>query len=130
MIELRHNTQQVLRVGVLLTKQTKLTDPLNPIYGALLSWYFWRYIVKANGVVLDILTRTWADIPNCAGCYFLSLTTTDTNVLGPLVLYIYDAGSMGKPIFMEFNVINKNSYDSKYEVNDTLVVVSQHAQKG
>ena len=128
MIELRHNTQQILRVGVLLTKQIKLTDPLNPISGALLSWYFWRYIVKANGVVQDILTRTWTNIPNCAGCYFLTVTVADTSVLGPLILYIYDAGSLGKPIFMEFEVISQNMWDSKYS-NGQLAIESQ-AQKG
>jgi len=109
-----------------------MTDPLDPVYGALLSWYYWRYIVKADGTVQDIVTRTWADIPNCAGCYFLTLTISDTSALGPLLLYIYDSVSLGKPIFMEFEVINKNSYDSRYNVNDALVVYSesQHAQKG
>lgn len=130
MIELRHNTEQTIRVGVLLTKQSKLTDPLDPIYGALLSWYWWRYIVRADGTVWDILTRTWVDIPSCEGCYFLTLTIADTSSLGPLILYIYDASSLGKPIFMEFEVINQNTYDSKYDVDDSLIVVSQHAQKG
>lgn len=128
MIELRHNTQQVLRVGVLLTKQLKLTDPLDPIYGALLSWYYWRYIVKANGDVLDILTHTWADIPNCAGCYFLTLTATDTNTLGPLILYIYDAGSLGKPIFMGCEVVSQNYYDAKY--GELKLAVEPFADKG
>lgn len=131
-MELRQGTEQVIRVGVLLTKQTKMTDPLNPIYGALLSWYFWRYIIKADGAVQDIVTRAWTDIPNCAGCYFLILTITDTEHLGPLTLYIYDASSLGKPIFMEFEVINRNSYDAKYNVNNLPVVYSesQHARQG
>lgn len=128
MIELRHNTQQILRVGVLLTKQLKLTDPLDPVYGAQLSWYYWRYIVKANGIVQDIVARTWIDIPNCAGCYFLTVTIADTSVLGPLILYIYDAGSLGKPIFMEFEVVSQNVWDSKYS-NDQLVV-EPFADKG
>ena len=115
-------------MGVLLTKQNKLTDPLNPIYGALLSWYFWRYIIKSYGTVVSILNNTWTDIPNCAGCYFLTLTTANTNSLGPLVLYIYDAGSLGRPIFMEFEVISQNMWDSKYS-NGQLAIESQ-AQKG
>lgn len=114
MMELRQSTQQVVRVGVLLTKQLKLTDPLNPIYGAVLSWYYWKYLIKSDGTVINIGTRSWSDIPNCAGCYFLTLTITDTDKLGPLVLYIYDAVSLGKPIYMEFSVIDKNVYDSKY----------------
>lgn len=107
MQELRHNTEQIIRVGVLLTKQTKLTDPLNPIYGAQLSWYYWRYLIKADGVVIDIVNHTWSDIPNCAGCYFLTLTAGDVNKLGPLVLYIYDASSLGKPIFINFEIVAK-----------------------
>lgn len=128
MIELRHNTEQIIRVGVLLTKQSKLTDPLNPIYGALLEWYYWRYIVKADGTVQDILTRTWTDIPNCAGCYFLTLTAADTEMLGPLTLYIYDAGSLGNPIFMEFEIVSKCFWDAKY--NDDCLVIESQAQKG
>lgn len=128
MIELRHNTEQIIRVGVLLTKQSKLTDPLDPIYGAQLSWYWWRYIVKADGTVQDILTRTWTDIPNCAGCYFLTLTIADTSILGPLVLYIYDAGSLGKPVFMEFEVVSQCFWDAKY--NDDCLVIESQAQKG
>jgi hypothetical protein len=128
MIELRHNTEQVIRVGVLVTKQSKMTDPLNPVYGALLSWYYWRYIVKADGSVQDILTRTWVDITNCAGCYFLTLTISDTSILGPLILYIYDAGSLGKPIFMEFEVVSQVFWDAKYN-NDCLSIECQ-AQKG
>jgi len=130
MQELRHNTEQIIRVGVLLTKQLKMTDPLNPIYGAFLSWYYWRYLIKSDGTVIDILNHIWGDIPDCAGCYFLTVTMTDTNQLGPLILYLYDAESLGKPIFMEFNVINQNLYDSKYGVSDLLIVTSQHAQKG
>lgn len=128
MQELRQNTQQILRVGVLLTKQIKVTDPLNPIYGALLSWYYWRYIVKANGTVQDIIIRTWTDIPNCAGCYFLTVTVADTSILGPLILYIYDAGSLGKPIFMEFEVISQNMWDSKYGTK--FLTVEQDAKLG
>jgi len=128
MIELRQNTEQIIRVGVLLTKQPKLSDPLDPIYGALLEWYYWRYIIKANGFVQDILTRTWIDIPNCTGCYFLTLTAGDTSELGSMVLYIYDAGSLGRPIFMEFEVVSQYFWDAKYN-NDCLVIESQ-AQKG
>ena len=127
-IELRQNTEQIVRVGVLVAKQDKLTSPLNPVSGALLNWYFWKYIVKADGSVQNILTRMWTDIPNCAGCYFLTVTTADTSILGPLILYIYDTGSLGMPIFMEFEVVSQNIWDVKYS-NSQLAIESQ-AQKG
>lgn len=125
--QLRHETEQKIRVGVLLTKQVKLTDPLDPIYGALLSWYYWRYLVKADETIVDVVNHTWSDIPSCAGMYYLTLTAVDTNKLGSLVLYIYDAGSLGKPILMHFEVIDKNVYDAKYGVE--LLKVESEAQE-
>lgn len=112
-MKLKYNTEQTVRVGVLLAKPTKFEDPANPVYGALLSWYYWKYLIKADDTTVDIVNHTWSDIPNCAGCYFLTLTAEDTNKLGPLILYIYDAASLGRPIFMDFEV-----------------VVEPHAQKG
>lgn len=127
-MELRQNTEQVVRIGVLLTKQTKLTDPLNPIYGADLSWYYWRYLVKPDGTIVDLVGHTWTDIPNCAGCYYLTLTAGDTIQPGHLTVYIYDASSLGKPIFQTFYVTNQNIYDSKYD--DKLLVVEPPAEEG
>lgn len=112
--ELRHETEQIVRVGVFLTKQVKLTDSLDPVSGAQLSWYYWRYIVKADGTVVDILSHTWSDIPSCAGLYYLTLLLTDTDKLGSLILYVYDATSLGKPILINFEVIKKNVYDARY----------------
>jgi len=127
-IELRHNTEQKVRVGVLLTKQTKLTDPLNPVSGALLSWYYWKYIIKSDETVINLLSNNWIDIPNCAGCYYLTLTATNTNQLGPLIVYIFDASSLGKPIYMEFEVVSRNFWDAKY--NNNLLSIESQAQKG
>lgn len=128
MQEIRQGTQQTIRVGVLLTKQNKLTDPLNPIYGAQLSWYYWRYLVKPDGTVIDLIGRPWIDIPNCAGCYYLTLNASDTDQLGHLTLYIYDSDSLGRPVFQTFYVTNQNEWDSKYD--NKLLIVEQHAEKG
>lgn len=122
-MELRQNTQQTIRVGVLLTKQTKLTDPLNPINGAQLNWYYWRYLVKPDGTVIDVSTRPWMDIPNCAGCYYLTLLPSDTDKLGHLTLYIYDAVSLGRPIYETFYIINQNEWDAKYDTK--LLILGQ-----
>ncbi len=125
--QIRHETQQKIRVGVLLTRQTKLTDPLNPISGAQLSWYYWKYIVKADETIVNIGTHVWADIPGCAGLYYLTLTSEDTNKLGSLVLYINDSVSLGRPILMYFEVIVKNVYDAKF--GSDLLKVEPGAQK-
>ena len=127
-MELRQNTQQIVRVGVLLTKQVKLTDPLNPVYGAQLSWYYWRYLVKPDGTIIDLSTRSWMDIPNCAGCYYLTLLPSDTDQLGHLTVYIFDSVSLGKPIFETFYVINSNEWNAKYDTK--LLEVEQLAHTG
>jgi len=130
MIELRYNTQQIIPIGVLQTKKIKLNDPNSPVVGALLSWYYWRYIRKANGTVLDIVSRTWADIPSCAGCYTLTLLATDTNMLGPLVVYISDAISLESPIYIVARVITQNVFDAKYGSALQQTYVEPFAQKG
>lgn len=127
-MELRQSTQQTVRVGVLLTKQVKLTDPLNPVYGAQLSWYYWRYLIKPDGTVIDAVTRPWMDIPNCAGCYYLTLLAPDTDQLGHLTLYIFDSKSLGKPIYETFYVTNQNEWDAKYD--SKLLEVGQLAHTG
>lgn len=127
-MEIRQGTQQTVRIGVLLTKQTKLTDPLNPVYGASLSWYYWRYLVKPDGTIVDLIGHPWMDIPNCAGCYYLTLSVTDTDQLGHLVVYIFDAVSLGKPIFQVFHVVTQNVWDAKYD--SKLLQVEPFAEKG
>jgi hypothetical protein len=118
--ELRFNTQQVVRVGILVAKNGSTGYPRIPVTGALLNWYWWRYLVKANEAVVDIVNNTWRDVPQCGGLYFLTLKATDVNVLGPLTLYIYDTASLGKPILQQFMVIGQNLYDSKYGNNTRL----------
>lgn len=113
--ELRHETEQTVRVGVLL-KKTK-NNPLEPIYGALLNWFYWRYLVKADEALVDIVNHEWSDIPCCEGLYYLTFTVLDTSIKGPLTLYIHDDNVLGKPILMHFMVIDKNTYDSKYGNN-------------
>ncbi len=127
-MELRQGTQQVVRVGVLIAKQGKLTDPLVPVIGAQLGWYFWRYIVIPDGTVIDIVNYAWSDIPNCAGCYYLTLSAIDTAYLGPLTLYLFDGSSLDKPIFETFEVIDRNVWDSKY--GGSLMKVEQFALEG
>jgi len=126
-MELRHETVQTVPIGVLLRYKT--ATPNQPITGASLSWYWWTKIIKSDGVVVDIKTRNWTDVSNCDGMYFLTLLPSDTDVLGTLIVYIMDV-ELGYPIYKEFCVINKNNYDSKYSINDSLFVESRHARGG
>lgn len=119
MQDLRHNTQQTVCVGVLIAHNSDVI----PIEYASLSWYWWHYIIKADKSVVNIAGRTWSMVPSCDGVYFLTLTATDTDKLGPLKLYINDEFGLGKPIYLDFNVISKNLYDAKYSQN--LLAVEQ-----
>ena len=127
-MELRQNTDQVVRIGVLLAKQARLTDPLEPVYGADLNWYYWSHLVKPDGVVVDLAGHNWTDIPNCAGCYYLTLTAADTDQLGHLTVYIFDSVSLNRPIFQTFYITNQNLYDAKYD--NELLQVEQFAEEG
>lgn len=124
MRELRHNTEQIISVGVLFKG-----NPHKPVSGIILNDFQWTYLIKADKTSHNIEENTWVDVPNCDGVYFLTLTILDVDQLGPLVVYIMDEVGVRYPIFMEFNVINQSEYDSKY-TDSLLRVVSEHAQKG
>ena len=128
MQELRHNTQQTVRVGVLIGKRVRLTDPWNPILGALLSWYYWKYLIKSDGTVVSIASYNWQNAPNCNGCYFLTIPAAVCNMLGSLILYIFDSTGLEYPIFMEFNVVTQNEWDSKY--GSKYLTVEQDSKLG
>lgn len=108
---------------MLLGRRLKLTDPWNPVFGAQLNWYYWKYLIKSDGTVVDIATFVWQDIPGCAGCYFLTFPMMSCDKLGSLVLYIFDSTGLENPIFMEFSVMTQNEWDSKY--GDKLLRVEQ-----
>ena len=128
MIELRYSTAQNLSVGVIQAKKARFNDPNSPVVGALLSWYYWHYLRKADGSVVNIISRSWSNIPNCAGCYQLGLTASDTDVLGPLTVYIFDSVSMQDPILVTAEVVTRNYYDSKCGTSKLSVETS--AMKG
>ena len=128
MIELRQNTSQIIPVGVLLGKRAKFIDDNEPVYGAALAWYFWRCIIKADGIAVDIETRTWSDINYAAGYYNLTVLSSDVNLLGPLTVYIFDSSSLEVPVVVRCMVVNQNYYDSKY--GPSLLRVESQAELG
>jgi len=127
MIELRYNTAQIINLGVVLTKITRLSDPFIPIYGALLSQCMYAHLIKANGVTVTLSPREWTNINNVAGCYSLQLIPSDVNVLGSLYFYAYRQGTWELPIFQDFSVISQNVWDNKY---GSKLLNVETAQKG
>lgn len=128
MQELRYNTEQVVRVGVLIAKRSGLADPWSPVLDAQLSWYYWKYLIKSDETIVNIGGFGWRNIPSCAGCYFLTIPATVCDKLGSLTLYIFDSTSLEYAIFMKFNVVTQNEWDSKY--GSKLLSVEQESKIG
>jgi len=63
--------------------------------------------------VVDISGRTWAAIADCDGWYNLTLTTADTDTLGELTVVVQD-DSVCLPVFVRFEVVAQQYWDSKY----------------
>jgi len=113
MIELRHSTLQNVLIGLFLGRQ-KNFYPNKPYSGLQLSWCWWKYLIKADGVVVNLGSHPWVEQPNCTGMYVLTLSSNDTNQKGVLTIYIHDESFLGIPVVQQFMVINQNVYDSKY----------------
>ena len=128
MIELRQNTSRNITVGPILTKITRLSDPLVPIPGALLSQCTMARLIRFDGTSVNVGFRTWYAVPDCAGFYTLPLASSDVNTLGSLYLYVYNQSVWERPVVMEYEVISQNVWDSKY--SSRLLRVELEAQKG
>jgi len=126
MQELKYATSQTIIVGVFLEKKSK-EYPTDPYSGLVLDWCYWRYLIKADGTVVDIGNRIWSEVSNCSGLYYLTLMASDVDIRGPLIIYIHDAEFLGKPVKLDYMVVNKNVYDSKYGVD--LLKTEPEAQK-
>jgi len=124
MEELRHETEQTTCIGVFLEKTDRGCQRI-PYAGLQLDWCYWRYLIKADGTVVDIINRIWSDIPNCAGLYFLTLLSSDVDQKGPLSIYIHDDSFLGKPVMKQFMVVDENMYDAKYGDNALLKVETE-----
>jgi hypothetical protein len=121
--ELRYNTSQIIIVGVVLTDSP--SSP--PLVGKTIESFRCRYLIKADGTIVDILDRMWEDVPFCDGLYRLGLARVDIDQKGPLTLYMYDS-DIDKPIYMQFLVIGQNEYDSKYGNNNVVLKVETEPQ--
>ena len=63
-------------------------------------------LLKANGAAtVSLAAHTWAAVASADGYYDLSLTTTDTNTKGELIVAVND-DSVCLPVCMRFNVVS------------------------
>lgn len=98
------------------------TDQKTPETGITLGAADHAEIIKHDsGSVVDISSNTWAAITSADGLYNLTLSTTDTNTVGMLTVYVADT-SVCQPVKQTFMVLPANAYDSLIGGTDTLEV--------
>lgn len=105
---LKQSTSVIVRVGPFVDA----TDNVTPETGITLGAADEAEVLKAAGAaVVDISSNTWAAITNCNGWYNLTLTASDTDTVGQLVVVIQDL-SVCLPVYCVFQVIEEAIYDA------------------
>lgn len=113
MQHLRANTQVIVTVGPFVD----VGDGFTPQVDIALAGDEAELMKHGGTVVVDISGNTWAAVANCRGYYSLTLTTTDTNTEGLLVVIVQDDSDC-LPVKQEYMVLSAAAYDSLYVAKD------------
>ena len=70
-------------------------------------------ILKANGAATVTMAGVFAAVSGCDGWYDYTFSTSDTDVVGELVVVMQD-DSVYLPVFMRFVVLEEAAYDALY----------------
>ena len=117
---LRQSTQIVVHIGPFVD----VTDGFTPEVGVTLSGADEAEIMKGGATtVTDISGATWAAITGADGWYNLTLTTSHTDTVGPLVVIVND-DSVCLPVFARFQVIEEATYDSIYAASAASIATA------
>jgi len=107
---LRQSTQRVVRIGPAVA----VGDGFTPVTSlALAGAEDEAELLKNTGGIVDIAGRTFAAITTADGYYDLTLTTADTDTVGPLTVLIHD-DSLILPLSHRYEVIEESIYDALY----------------
>lgn len=118
MLRLKQSTS----VKVIIGPFVDVTDGYTPETGITLGAADAAELLKHDSAtVVDISSNTWAAVTSAGGLYSLTLSTTDTNTVGMLTVYIYDT-SETRPVRADFMVVEANAYDSLIAGTDSLEV--------
>lgn len=100
-MELKYNTEQVLVIGPIVSSSVKL--------------------IRSDESIINISPsyRTWIPVQDCSGFYFVTLLSSDLNILGYVSIW---------PTGQIFSIISENIWDSKYD--SKLLLTETQAQKG
>jgi hypothetical protein len=109
---LRANTEVIVRIGPFVdvgdgfTPQTDITLGGNE-----------AELLKAASVEVDISGNTWAATTNCRGWYDLTLSASNTDTEGTLVVVVQDDSDC-LPVFAQFMVMAEAAWDSLFAAKD------------
>jgi len=116
MQELRANTEVIITVGPF----PDVGDGFTPQIDIDITTANEAVLMKhGQTAVVDISGGgwTWAAVANLRGYYSLTLTTTDTNTEGMLLVAVQDDSDC-LPVKQEYMVLSEAAYDSKYAAKD------------
>jgi hypothetical protein len=116
--QLRQSTQ----VTVAIYDFVDETDGITPIDNINFAAVDDCVAIKAGGTVVDISGNTWADIVDANGMSKVTLTTSNTDTLGPLIVRVRDADGF-LPVTCLFDIVGPNYYDATH-TNDEINVYS------
>ena len=108
MIELRHSTTVIVKVGPIVN-----STGITPVTNLTIDAADEAELLKHNTTGTLAISGTLTAIANCDGYYYLSLAAADVSEKGPLTLAIND-DSACLPYRQTFLVVDSKYYDSKY----------------
>jgi len=112
---LRQSTGATEKIGVFVD----VGDGFTPETGITLGAADEAELLKPGTTnITDISGNSWGAITTADGWYWLTFTTGDTDTCGILTVVVQD-DSVCLPVYMEFEVINANVYDSLYAAATT-----------
>ena len=113
--ELRQSTEYNIKIGPFVD----VGDGFTPETGITIDAADEAEILKANTTGTLAIAGTLTAITNCDGWYYLTLSSGDTDELGPLTVVIQD-DSACLPVHKEFMIVDQNYWDTKYNSTGSM----------
>ena len=105
--------KQSTSIDVRLGPFVDVGDGFTPETGVTIAASDEAEILKANGAATVAMAGTFAAVTGCDGWYDYTLSTSDTDTVGELVIVMQD-DSVYLPVFMRFYVVEEAVYDAMY----------------
>ncbi len=111
---LRQSTEAIVHVGPFLDSATATIANSAVVLTAVDDAAVLKH--NTSAAATRISARTWSAVVSADGFYSLTLTTGDTDTVGPTTVMIRDV-SLFLPVFKEFEVVEEAIYDAVYSAS-------------